>query len=126
MNPPPRYDLKLGRDPLAAVVLLCAVAGVLAGASAAGRRDWSPEHLDAERAEAAAERIDPNTAPAASLRRLPGIGPTLAERIVEYRVEWDRTHDGPAFRTPADLRKVHRIGPATVQRMRPYVKLPGE
>ncbi|MBO0724115.1 MAG: helix-hairpin-helix domain-containing protein [Blastocatellia bacterium] len=43
------------------------------------------------------ERIDINTAPVEELRRLPGIGPALASRIVEHR----RRH-GP-FKRPQDV-----------------------
>ena len=51
-------------------------------------------------------RLDLNTASAAELTVLPGIGPRLAERIVG-----DRPARGP-FRSIADLDRVHRIGPA--------------
>lgn len=43
------------------------------------------------------ERIDINTAPVEELQRLPGVGPTLASRIVEHR----RRH-GP-FKRPQDV-----------------------
>jgi len=43
------------------------------------------------------ERIDINTASAEELRRLPGVGPAIASRIVEHR----RKH-GP-FKRPQDI-----------------------
>ena len=43
------------------------------------------------------ERIDTNTASAEELRRLPGVGPAIASRIVEHR----RKH-GP-FKRPQDV-----------------------
>ena len=61
-------------------------------------------------------RIDVNTADAATLTLLPGVGPTTAERIVE-----DRERNGP-YRTLEDLERVPRIGPKTVQRMAAYVE----
>lgn len=58
--------------------------------------------------------IDVNAADATELQRLPGIGPTLATRIVSYRsVE--------AFRSPDDLRRVKGIGPKTLEAIRPHV-----
>lgn len=61
--------------------------------------------------------VDPNRASAAELERLPGIGPALAERIVAWREA-----NGP-FRTLEDLVRVYGIGPATLARIRPYLKL---
>ena len=45
----------------------------------------------------APDRVDLNSAPAAELRRLPGVGPTLAARIIEHRQK-----HGP-FRRPQDV-----------------------
>ena len=60
-------------------------------------------------------RIDLNAASVVELTLLPGIGPTLAERIVE-----DRTARGP-FASAGDLSRVSGIGPATIERARPYL-----
>lgn len=65
-------------------------------------------------------RIDPNRAPAAELRLLPGIGPRMAEAIIRYREQIP----GVAFQTPTDLDRVPRIGPATVERLTPFLALP--
>jgi competence protein ComEA len=59
--------------------------------------------------------IDLNTAAAADLDALPGIGPALAQRILDYR----RDH-GP-FKTIDDLQKVSGIGPAKMEKLKPYV-----
>lgn len=48
--------------------------------------------------------ININTADIAQLSSLPGIGPSIAERIVKYRKE------SGAFKTPQDLGKVKGIG----------------
>lgn len=61
--------------------------------------------------------IDPNTATAAQLELLPGIGPSRAAAIIE-----SRQTAGP-FRTVEDLARVHGIGPATVEGVRPYVRI---
>lgn len=66
---------------------------------------------------AADERIDPNQATADELRRLPRVGPKLAERIVAHR----EAH-GP-FRTLADLDAVSGIGPALLAGITPHVSL---
>lgn len=63
----------------------------------------------------AGERIDPNRAPAAELDRLPGVGPAVADRIVETR----ETEGG--FRAPGELERVRGIGPATVERLTPHL-----
>ena len=51
------------------------------------------------------ERINVNTASEKILDTLPGIGPVIAKRIVEYRQE-----HGP-FQEPTDLSRVEGIGP---------------
>jgi competence protein ComEA len=50
--------------------------------------------------------LDLNTATATQLDQLPGVGPVLAQRIVDYR-----TQHG-AFRSVDELRQVSGIGPA--------------
>ncbi len=59
--------------------------------------------------------IDPNLASQADLETLPGIGPVLAQRIIDYR----RAH-GP-YKKIADLRKVSGIGRKKLEKLRPYV-----
>ena len=60
-------------------------------------------------------RLDLNSAPAAELAALPGIGPRLAARIVA-----SRENDG-RFVSVDDLQRVKWIGPAIVDDIRPYV-----
>ncbi|HUE96978.1 MAG TPA: helix-hairpin-helix domain-containing protein, partial [Longimicrobiaceae bacterium] len=57
------------------------------------------------------ERIDPNIAPAEQLDRLPGVGPAIADRIVEHR-----RANGP-FRSLDELGQVRGIGPAGLERI---------
>jgi competence protein ComEA len=59
--------------------------------------------------------IDINTATAADLQRLPGIGPALAQRVVEYRESM-----GP-FAAPEHITRVSGIGPRTLERLRPHI-----
>jgi competence protein ComEA len=59
-----------------------------------------------------------NTANAESLQALPGIGPTLAERVVA-----DRQAHGP-FQSEEELLRVPGIGPKRFQRIRSLVQVP--
>lgn len=68
--------------------------------------------------DAAVRPVDINRAGPSELERLPGIGPVLAQRIVDYR-----QRHGP-FRTVDDLLAVSGIGPKVLERLRPYVVVP--
>lgn len=57
------------------------------------------------------ELLDLNTASASDLERLPGIGPTLAQRIVEER-------EKKPFAGIDDLKRVNGIGPKKVEQVR--------
>lgn len=59
--------------------------------------------------------ININTASQAELESLPGIGPVLARRIIEFR----QTH-GP-FNSIEELKKVPGIGEATFSRIKDYI-----
>jgi competence protein ComEA len=59
--------------------------------------------------------VDVDVATSAELERLPGIGPTLAGRIVA-----DRQEHGP-FGTLEALRRVRGVGPALTERLRTLV-----
>jgi competence protein ComEA len=59
--------------------------------------------------------LDLNTATAADLDALPGIGPVLAKRIVDYR----NAH-GP-FKKTDDLEMVSGIGPKKLEKIKPYL-----
>lgn len=61
---------------------------------------------------AAGGAVDINTADAAALDTLPGVGPAIAQRIVEHREA-----NGP-FRSVDDLQDVPGIGPATLEKIR--------
>lgn len=61
------------------------------------------------------ERLDLNQADVAALTELRGIGPALAQRIVEYRQQ-----AGP-LASLDDLTQVSGIGPALVERLRPLL-----
>ncbi len=66
--------------------------------------------------QGAARRINLNQAGVEELTELPGIGPALARRIVEYR----KTQP---FRKAEDLQQVSGIGPAKFQKLREWVEV---
>ena len=62
-----------------------------------------------------ARQVDLNQATAEELVRLPGIGPTLARRIVDYRAQY-----GP-FEAAEELRDVAGIGPKTFASLQDHI-----
>ena len=60
------------------------------------------------------ERIEVNRAPADELRRLPRVGPSLAQAIVEAREQ-------APFRDADDLERVAGVGEVTARRLAPYL-----
>lgn len=60
-----------------------------------------------------ASRLDLNTAGLDELRTLPGVGPALAERILEAR----------PFTSLEDLGRVNGFGPTAIERLGPHVTL---
>jgi competence ComEA-like helix-hairpin-helix protein len=93
---------------LGAVTALLAVQGY--GLLAGGARPAALEH-----GAFLSYRIDLNRADRAELLQLPGVGDNLAGRIEQYR------RDHGAFRRVDDLVAVHGVGPATLDRLRPWV-----
>ncbi|MGE3107052.1 MAG: ComEA family DNA-binding protein [Phycisphaerales bacterium] len=64
----------------------------------------------------ASSTININTATLAELELLPGIGPSLAQRIIEHREKYG------AFRSVDELDRVKGIGAKILQRVRPLVR----
>jgi competence protein ComEA len=60
--------------------------------------------------------VDVNSAKWPELAQIPGIGETLARRIVETR-----ERNGP-FHGVDDLDRVPGVGPKTLERMKPYLR----
>jgi len=61
--------------------------------------------------------ININTATSAELQTLPGVGPVMAENIINYR------EANGGFKTVDELINVSRIGAATLERLRPLVRI---
>jgi competence protein ComEA len=64
--------------------------------------------------------VNVNSAGTPQLALLPRVGPSVAQRIVDYRKE-----NGP-FKKPEDLMLVQGIGEKTFQLLKPYVAVSGE
>ena len=82
-----------------------------------------PERSQAATTETPAESpsgvVNVNTATAAQLQLLPGVGPSRAQAIIERREEHP-------YRRPEDLLAIRGIGRSTLTRMLPYIVLDGD
>jgi competence protein ComEA len=70
-----------------------------------------------DEASSSAQVVDLNTASAAQLETLPGVGPATAQAIIDYRSQHG------AFRSVDDLLNVRGIGPAKLDAMRALVRV---
>lgn len=107
----------LGTAPPPPALSGAAVAEASAGALAAEVRDSVARAARRREPLAEGERIDPNTATADELDRLPRVGPALAERIVAWR-----DARGP-FRTLADFDSIPGVGPGLLRQVAPHLAL---
>lgn len=74
-----------------------------------------PAKEKAASSQAGASLVNINTASESQLAELPGIGPSIAERIVRYRQK-----TGP-FKTPEDLKQVKGIGDKIYMKIKPLI-----
>ncbi len=89
----------------------------LNGGPGAEERDFPTSKQGEKSAGPVVGRININTASKDQLRNLPGIGATLAERIVLYREE-----HGP-FSSAYDLKNVRGIGDKKFEQLKRYISL---
>ena len=94
---------------------LAAVGLAAAGLLRRGRGAPALESSASNAVELGPWKVDINSAPCEELRLVPGIGPKLSRRIVEYR-----ERHGP-FETVLELDRVWGIGLRLVERIEPYV-----
>jgi competence protein ComEA len=104
------------RDRRTATVLTAAVLAVMAAVW--WRQASGPGGMiDIDRAAplTAKFQVNVNQADWPELMQLPGVGRTLAERVIAEREE------SGAFQSVEELTRVDGIGPRTIQRIRPYL-----
>lgn len=61
------------------------------------------------------ERMDLNRASLSDIESLPGLGPKLAQSVIDYR-----TRNGP-FKKVGELSNIHGFGPSRLKRLEPYL-----
>ena len=89
----------------------------IAASTASGRSSRHRSGRSSSHKLSAGQTLDINTASESDLVQLPGVGPSLARRIVEYR-----TANGP-FQMPDDLQNVSGIGASKFAKMEPFIRI---
>jgi len=112
----PRLWLRRADQAAAAGVVVMALAAMVGHWLYHGGHRGRMIEVDHVEPGAIAFTVDINEADWPELTVLPGIGETLAKRIVE-----NRQQNGP-FRDFDDLRRVPGIGPRTLDRLTPYLR----
>src|SRR5262245_21244808 len=95
---------------VAAGLVAAVVATIVAGAASASVARAAESALKEKPA-----LVDINTATNVELEKLPGVGPSLAKRIIEFREK------NGAFQSVDDLLKVQGIGEKSLARFREFV-----
>jgi competence protein ComEA len=114
---PSLFQLAWPRSAQTAFAFLLGAILTLLAIHAYGYTRWGTRPTELERGVGITYRVDLNHATRAELLQLPGIGESLARRIEDYRLEHGR------FQHVNDLIEVHGIGPATLERLRPWVQV---
>jgi competence protein ComEA len=112
---PPILQTTWSRSTQAALICLLVLAAVLLGIQAFRSSGWGSRPTDLERGPGLGYRIDLNRASLAELMQMPGVGEARAKKIIEYREQ------AGGFRKVSDLLQVHGIGPATFERLHPWI-----
>jgi competence ComEA-like helix-hairpin-helix protein len=76
---------------------------------------WSASPVSAKKVPPPLHSVDLNTATEKQLEQLPGVGPTTAKAIIEFRTKAGR------FRRVEDLLVIRGISESKLKKIRPYV-----
>ena len=106
-----QYKLSVFKGIAAILLVLCSVLPAMAESAA----------VEKPAAGAGMQKlVNINTADAAELMTLPGIGPKTADSIIDYR------SNVGSFASVDDLMKVKGIGAKKLEKLRPYLTLKNE
>jgi competence protein ComEA len=105
----------MNRIPRFRAAAIAALLGFLLSIGASAAPSAAAPQAAPKAAAAQPAAIDVNRASAADLQSVPGIGKSLAQRIVDFRDK-----NGP-FGKVEDLLKVQGIGEKSLERLRPYL-----
>lgn len=111
----PRPLLRQFDQAVVAVILGLSLAAIVISLISRGAHRGKLIEIDRAEPQTVEFQIDINEADWPEFALLPGVGETLARRIVQSREE-----DGP-FLDHEDLRRVRGIGPKTLDASRPYL-----
>jgi competence protein ComEA len=115
-QPGPRWLLRRADQAAVAVLALAGLGMTIGWWIAEGGLRGRLVELERAEPKTARFEVDINAADWPELVLLPGIGETLAKRIVD-----SRRQAGP-FRDHSDLRRVRGIGPKTLEAVKPYLR----
>ncbi|MEN6404959.1 MAG: helix-hairpin-helix domain-containing protein [Thermoguttaceae bacterium] len=112
----PHWLLRRADQTVVAALVVAALAAIVAWWVVHG--GWRSERIEIDRADPLTARfeVDINQADWPELVLLPRVGVGLAKRIVE-----SRKTQGP-FVDAEDLRRVHGLGPKTLEQIRPFLR----
>jgi competence ComEA-like helix-hairpin-helix protein len=96
---------------------LLGVVVTLLGSQALSYLRWGSRPTELERVVVPAYRVDLNQANREELLQLPGVGDRMATRIEDFRKERGK------IRRVDELTDVHGVGPATMDRLRDWVRV---
>jgi competence protein ComEA len=116
MKPPPHWLLRRADQVTVAVLIAAGLFSVIGWWIAHGGVRGRTVEIEQAEPQTAHFQVDINKADWQELATLPGVGRTLAERIVQTRQQ-----NGP-FADVESLRHVRGIGARTLETLRPYLR----